>query len=279
MIRPVRRQRRPLRPLSRLAGLGDYFDGLHTWHYDASINGYVNESGAPSQPAPTPTPTPIATTLGPSYGSTPNASGGYTYNADSNTLLIANITGQGIDGATRDLNSNFYATLDAAKRFALALGGSVVIDPTSARFDTSAPMYAIQLGNGATVNAGALAQILGNDAAYANANVKSGAIADLLGADYQPGIAQALAAGTPIELTAADYTPAGYSVPLWQAPAPRPRPTRPTPPAPPPPAPPPPPPRPPRPGPPPRAGSPPRGGSGFQKAPPPAAGNAAEADR
>lgn len=189
----------------RSGHLGDYYDGIHTWHYDATAGGYVDENGNPSvasaaaaQPAATPT--------------------NFTYSAGTNADLYQNVTGAGFDGSTQHLNSNFYATQEAAARYAAVLGGQVIVDPTSARFSTSQPMYAVKLPNGTTVNAGAIAQILENDAAYGNDNVKSGEIAKLFGAAYQPGLAESLRQGnTAVQLTAAAPAPGYNPTPLNQS--------------------------------------------------------------
>lgn len=143
---------------------------------------------------------------------------GYTYYPSANPFLYANPTGNGIDGSTQQFNSNFYATPAAAAQFAAVLGGQVVEDPTSARFDQNQPMLAVRLADGTTVNAGAIGQVLQNDAAFGNDNVKSGEIAKMFGAQYVPGIAEALRGGTSsVALTAAAPAPGYAPTPLNQS--------------------------------------------------------------
>lgn len=186
-------------------GLGDYNDGQHTWHYDAAAGGYVDENGNPSGGT--------APTAGPSQPPATN----FTYSAGQNGDLYQNVTGQGFDGSTQHINSNFYATAEAAARYAAALGGQVVVNPGTQNFATSQPQYAIRLPDGTTVLAGAVAQILANDAAFGNDNVKSGEIAKLFGAAYQPGLAESLRQGNTVRLTAAEPAPGYNPTPLNQA--------------------------------------------------------------
>jgi hypothetical protein len=146
---------------------------------------------------------------------------GYTYYPSANPFHYSNPTGTDANGGSQNFNPNYYATPAAAQQFADALGGQVVHDPTAASFDQNQPMLAVRLPDGTTVNAGAIAQVLGNDAAYGNANVKSGEIAKLFGAQYQPGIAEALMNGTSVDLQpgmpAPGYNPTPFNQPLVDA--------------------------------------------------------------
>lgn len=179
--------------IKRRGQLGDYNDGQHTWHFDQAAGVYIDETGRTAEQQ----------TRQMQAAAQPST---YTYHAADNPFLYADPTGQGIDGSTQHFNGNFYATPAAAAQFAAALGGQVVNDPTAKNFDQAQPMLAIRLPNGTVVNAGAIAQILENDANGANDNADSGLLAQLFGMAYRPGIAEALKAGTPIHLTAPSPT-------------------------------------------------------------------------
>jgi hypothetical protein len=212
--RAVRRLPQGRGAVAGLGSLGDYFDGTHTWHFDQAIGDYVNENGDRANP---PAPTPAVVTPHPTYsaGSIANASGGATYTGSSNPLLNSNAGGTGFDGSTVHYNPNEYATQAAAQQFATALGGQVVIDPSSQGINGS-PMYAVRLPDGTTVNAGAIAMILGNDAAFPGDTTKSGEIAKLFGASYNPNIAAALRSGSSISLTPGQPAPGYLPTPLSQ---------------------------------------------------------------
>jgi hypothetical protein len=125
---------------------------------------------------------------------------------------MQNPTAQSLLGGTQALNNSSFATLEAAQQFAASLGGVVVRDPNSVS-DWNQTAWAIKLPDGTTVNAGAIANILGN-AAYGNTNVQSGEIAKLFGASYQPGLAEALLSGQRVTLTAGPVAPGYVTTPL-----------------------------------------------------------------
>jgi hypothetical protein len=198
-------------------GVGDYFDGTHTWHFDSSVGShgdYVNELGEranPEAPAPVAPPSPVGGKL----GSSANSGGGFTYAGSSNPLLAQGVTSTFL-GTTTGVNPNLVASSSAAQQFAAALGGTVVPDPDYAWMagSSSTPILAIRLPDGTTVNAGAIGQILGNDAAFPGMNTKSGEIAKLFGAQYKPGIAEALLSGQRINLSAGAPAPGYLPTPL-----------------------------------------------------------------
>lgn len=207
-------------------GLGDYFDGTNTWHFDQATGVYVDQNGNPNPADPivqqqqttqqTAEPATWDALVG-QYGSAPNASGGYTYTASSNPYLQTSPTNTGSAGVTQAMNPNFYATREAAEQFAAALGGTVVLDPQLQIGGSGSPIYAVRLPDGTTANAGAIAMILGNDAAYGNTAVKSGEIAKLFGAAYDPGIAEALVSGGSVDLQAGLPAPGYLPTPLSQS--------------------------------------------------------------
>jgi hypothetical protein len=182
-----------------LIGLASYFDGQHTWTFDAAKNAYVDETGRTEDAAAS------------AAAAAPQT---YTYRAAGNPFLYSDPTGSGIDGSTQHFNPNNYATPAAAARFAAAVGGTVITDPTSARFDQAQTMLAIRLPDGTVVNAGAIGMILENDAAFPSEAIKSGEIAKLFGAAYRPGIAAALESGAPVRLVAGEPAPGYNTTPL-----------------------------------------------------------------
>lgn len=122
----------------------------------------------------------------PTIGSYRNAQGGYTYNPDANRLTNPTDYATGVDGFPQRINPNLVATPSTAQAFATALGGTVVADPTFAWLSSTAPLTAIRLSNGQVVNAGAIAAVLGNEAAFPGSTTKSGEIAKLFGVAYDP---------------------------------------------------------------------------------------------
>lgn len=196
------------------AGLGEYCNDYGCFSYDLARGAYVNGDGKTEDEV-------RGATVKTSPGSTPNATGGVNYSAASNPLLISDPTGTDLFGGTQHFNPDFYATLSAAQKFAAALGGTVVNDPTAANFNQAQPMYAVRLPNGATVNAGAIAEILNNDANGANDGADSGLLASLLGVNYNPQLAASLRAGSSIQLTGASAPAPGYSVALWSGATPK----------------------------------------------------------
>lgn len=218
-------------------GLGDWFDGTHTWSYNRELNISVDETGRlnPDDPLTAQlTQEQIAAAgvwveqqsqqAAPApdyYGTfdlgTQQTANGSNYTAANNPLLMSNPTSTRIDtGAAQPLNNSNFATFAAAQQFAAALGGSVVQDPYSVG-DWNQTAYAIKLADGTTVNAGAIASILGNDAFYGNMNVKSGEIAKLFGAEYEAGIAEALLGGGSVDLQAGLPAPGYLPTPLSQS--------------------------------------------------------------
>jgi hypothetical protein len=139
-------------------------------------------------PAATISVAPVATVTAPPVqligtGSTVGSDGGITYTASKNGYLMSNPTGTDLSGNPVAFNPNYYATSDAAAQFARAFGGTVALDPSSA-YMTGPAQLAVRMPNGTLVNAGEIAQILGNDAAYANDRIKSKALADLCGVPW-----------------------------------------------------------------------------------------------
>ena len=145
---------------------------------------------APKAVATTPSAPATASTAFSNFGSTPNSSdptGGQTYNPMSNPLLTPQISSTDLNGTVVTQNTCPTATASAAQQFAQVLGGTVVKVQTS--WSTTNPVYAIELPSGQRIDATAIANILGNNAAYPGAAIKGGEIAKLMGAAYTPSIA------------------------------------------------------------------------------------------
>jgi hypothetical protein len=95
-----------------------------------------------------------------------------------NKGLMVNPTGNTPLGGVVSYNPNYYASPQAAVQLALQLGGSIV--DHAAHYNNNQSMYAIQLPNGTTVNAGNLMAILNNSVYQENSRVMDGKIAELL---------------------------------------------------------------------------------------------------
>jgi len=127
---------------------------------------------------------------------------GVTYDKTQNPLLEQGVTATtDINGrkVTQPINNSDYATKTTADAFSRVLAADVMEVGTFGTAVSSVPRRFLMLPGGSFVPAGALATILGNDAAYppgagGNLNVKSGAIADACGIPYQKGLAEALMA-------------------------------------------------------------------------------------
>lgn len=126
-------------------------------------------------------------------GTVTDSEGNAQYRPWENPLLQHGVLGINPVGfGATPMNPGTFATPAAAAALARALGGLVVADPMSARWNVTARVLAVQLENGAIVNAGALCSILGNDCAFANARMKSGAICELLGVPFDATVADQL---------------------------------------------------------------------------------------
>jgi hypothetical protein len=150
--------------------------------------GNVNNSLPQRTPAAN-TPTSPCTIFS-NFGSTPNSlepTGGQTYNPLSNPLLTPQISSTDINGTLVTQNTSPTVTASAAQQFAPVLGGTVVQIQTP--WANVAPVYGIELPDGQVIDATAIANILGNNAAYPSAAVKSGEIAKLMGVSYTPAMA------------------------------------------------------------------------------------------
>jgi hypothetical protein len=124
------------------------------------------------------------------FGTTPNGpdpAGGQTYNPMANPLLTPQTSSTDINGTLITQNTSPTVTASAAQQFAQVLGGSVVQLQTP--WSNLAPVYGIELPDGQLLDATAVANILGNNAAYPSAAVKSGEIAKLMGVQYTPAMA------------------------------------------------------------------------------------------
>ena len=142
-------------------------------------------AAAPATTTPSAPCTPFA-----NFGSTPNgpdATGGQTYNPMSNPLLTPQTSSTDINGTLVTQNTSPTVTAAAAQQFAAVLGGTVVQVQTP--WSNSAPVYGIEMPGGAVIDGTAIANILGNNAAYPSAAVKSGEIAKLAGIQYTPALA------------------------------------------------------------------------------------------
>lgn len=128
-------------------------------------------------------------------GSAGTADGVTIYSREMNPLLEQGVTattdlvGHKI---TQPLNNSEYATKAATQAFARALSADVMELGSFGTAVSSVPKRFLLLPGGGAVAAGAIASVMGNDAAYPSMNVKSGAIAELLGVPYHAGIAEAL---------------------------------------------------------------------------------------
>ena len=124
------------------------------------------------------------------FGSTPNdpdPTGGQTYNPMANPLLTPQTSSTNLNGTLVTQNTSPTVTAAAAQQFAAVLGGTVVQVQTP--WSNAAPVYGIELPGGQVVDGTAIANILGNNAAYPSTAVKSGEIAKLMGAQYTPSMA------------------------------------------------------------------------------------------
>jgi len=143
-------------------------------------------------PAPTPSvaaPSTLSTAFS-NFGSTPNSpdpTGGQSYNPMANPLLTPQTSSTDLNGTLVTQNTSPTVTASAAQQFAQVLGGTVVQLQTP--WSSAAPVYGIELPGGQVVDGTAIANILGNNAAYPGAAVKSGEIAKLIGVQYAPGMA------------------------------------------------------------------------------------------
>lgn len=95
-----------------------------------------------------------------------------------NKGLMVNPTGNTPLGGVVSYNPNYYATPQAAMQLAQQLGGTVV--DHSAHYNNNQAMYAIQLPNGITINAGNLMAVLNNSVYQENSRVMDGKVAELL---------------------------------------------------------------------------------------------------
>jgi hypothetical protein len=176
-----------------------------------------------TQPAPVPaTITPGApTTPFANFGSTPSGpdpTGGQTYNPMANPLLTPQTSSTDINGTLVTQNTSPTVTAPAAQQFAAMLGGTVVQVPTP--WSNAAPVYGIELPGGQIIEGTAIANILGNNAAYPSAAVKSGEIAKLMGAQYTPAMANLatqLAGGANASLQPMNAGPGVMSLPVLTA--------------------------------------------------------------
>jgi len=105
----------------------------------------------------------------------------------SNPLLTPQTSSTDINGTLVTQNTSPTVTAAAAQQFAAVLGGTVVQVQTP--WSNSAPVYGIEMPGGAVIDGTAIANILGNNAAYPSAAVKSGEIAKLAGIQYTPALA------------------------------------------------------------------------------------------
>jgi hypothetical protein len=143
----------------------------------------------PSPPPATATP-PAPSTPFANFGSTPEGpdpTGGQTYNPMANPLLRPQTSSTDLIGTLVTQKTSPTVTASAAQQFATVLGGTVVQLQTP--WSNVAPVYGIALPSGEVVDGTAIANILGNNAAYPSAAVKSGEIAKLMGAPYTPTMA------------------------------------------------------------------------------------------
>jgi hypothetical protein len=142
-----------------------------------------------TQPTPSPATTTPSTDFS-NFGSTPNTSdptGGQTYNPMANPLLTPQSSSTDLNGTLVTQNSSPTVTASAAQQFAQVLGGTVVQIQTP--WSNAAPVYGIELPGGQVLDGTAIANILGNNAAYPSAAVKSGEIAKMMGVQYTPALA------------------------------------------------------------------------------------------
>jgi hypothetical protein len=135
----------------------------------------MQQQAAPSAPS-TPSTPPAASSL-----SVPPAASGPSLHdvaALPNRGLMVNPTGNTPLGGVVSYNPNYYASPQAAVQLAQQLGGSVV--DHAHHYNNNQSMYAIQLPNGTTINAGNLMAILNNSVYQENSRVMDGKIAELL---------------------------------------------------------------------------------------------------
>jgi hypothetical protein len=166
------------------------------------------------------------------FGSTPNSpdpTGGQTYNPMANPLLTAQTSSTDLNGTLVTQNTSPTVTASAAQQFAQTLGGTVV--PLRTSWANVAPVYGIELPGGQVIDATAIANILGNNAAYPSAAVKSGEIAKLMDVPYTPAmatLATQLAGGANANLSPIRAAPGVMSAPILTPADGRPAPVVPT---------------------------------------------------
>jgi hypothetical protein len=197
----------PVRPLSGRTSSGT--------RQSATFQHILQQQAAP--PPATTAPSTPATAFA-NFGSTPNGpdpTGGQSYNPISNPLLTAQTSSTDLNGTLVTQNTSPTVTASAAQQFAAVLGGTVVGLQTP--WANAAPVYGIELPSGEVIDGTAIANILGNNAAYPSAAVKSGEIAKLMGVQYTPALvnlAMQLAGGANASLQPLDTGPGVMSPPV-----------------------------------------------------------------
>jgi hypothetical protein len=114
-------------------------------------------------------------------GTTTDADGNSVYDPRNNPLLQQGVMGIRPMNMGMDLmHPRNFATASAAAGIAKIVGGEVVSDPMAARWNVTAPVLAIKLGD-VIANAGNICDVMGNDCGFAGVAQKSEDICGQLG--------------------------------------------------------------------------------------------------
>lgn len=125
-------------------------------------------------------------------GTTTDADGNSTYDPRSNPLLQQGVMGVRPMNMGMDLmHPRNFATAAAAAGIAKVVGGTVVSDPMAARWNVTAPVLAVKVGD-KIANAGNICDVLGNDCGFAVPAQKSEDICGQLGIPFDRNLADAL---------------------------------------------------------------------------------------